>query len=383
MNLKKYQKQLNPDPKFKKELWQRLESKMQTEKLSIFAWYQQRWFRYSAVMAVVVLVIGSGSTGAYAYVSPQVHEGSVLYPVKQTLEKIEEKIKRSPEAKAKFYIKQVNKREAEMKVMIALKKNTTNVQKKIQVIDKNIEKVSIWMEQNQIKNLKIQALVKKRLEIQKDRLELQKKILNNREQKLNNLQEIIKDPVKREIIKQRVVDELIKRRNNQFNTSTRPLLKDVIKKALPVLKSKVNSKPANTTLIPTRLKVARPFVKETMLNKKVVIPKTDKKVECNECDINVYKDNSKSAIVSSSLYNSKNNLKNAVLPLTDTSTPKIQVEDKTTSLDSSGSNESISASKPISSNTGGGTSSGGGGMTSGSSGSAGSGGGSVSIGGVK
>ena len=76
------------------------------------SWLQISLLHKGMAFAMIVLLL-AGGTGAYAYVNPEVTEGTVLYPVKQAVEKVEEAPKITPQAKTKFYLKQIKRREAE------------------------------------------------------------------------------------------------------------------------------------------------------------------------------------------------------------------------------------------------------------------------------
>lgn len=86
-------------------------------------WLQIGLLHKGAALAVVATLL-IGSTGAYAYVSPEVTEGTALYPLKQAVETVEEAIKITPEAKAKFYLKQIKRREREKEKLAG-----TNIQR--------------------------------------------------------------------------------------------------------------------------------------------------------------------------------------------------------------------------------------------------------------
>lgn len=58
-------------------------------------------FRYAFAALVLVVVAGFGTT-SYAYASPAVTEGDVLYPVKTRVENLEARFHNSPDAKSRF-----------------------------------------------------------------------------------------------------------------------------------------------------------------------------------------------------------------------------------------------------------------------------------------
>jgi len=176
-NLRQIRKIGLPRADFKKALWRDLSGAWPTTGFPNFAWYQQPYFRY-AVVALVIMVFSALGTSAFAYTNPKIITGNMLYPLKQKIEKIEEKIKLTPEAKAKFYLKQLDKREAEKTVLINLKKDTVSTEKKIEVIEKNLEKSDEWFKKKQINNPQLQKKIEEKLENRKEfsRKQLEKTI---------------------------------------------------------------------------------------------------------------------------------------------------------------------------------------------------------------
>ena len=112
-NLWKMKRSLNPDRLFKANLLKKLNVAWDNTYNVKYAWHQTVWFKHATGFASVVLMAGSLGAGAYAYTSPQVTEGNVLYPIKQNLEKIEEIAQITPEAKAKFYLKKIERQTKE------------------------------------------------------------------------------------------------------------------------------------------------------------------------------------------------------------------------------------------------------------------------------
>lgn len=98
-----------PGKKFKRELWQNLDSRfdaMYPVTLGLAP-------RKAAVIACAVLIILGIGSGAYAYESPNVVEGHFLNPLKQGIENLEGKLKFSAEQKAKWHLKMQERRLAE------------------------------------------------------------------------------------------------------------------------------------------------------------------------------------------------------------------------------------------------------------------------------
>lgn len=113
----KARRALAPSARFKVALWSKLSARWDAKHLPKYAWYQTHWFRLSSAVTAGFMMVASCTTGAYAYVSPEVTEGTLLYPVKQALEKLEESAQITPAAKAKFYLKKISRRAAERAVL--------------------------------------------------------------------------------------------------------------------------------------------------------------------------------------------------------------------------------------------------------------------------
>jgi hypothetical protein len=184
-NLWQEKSRISPDGKFRANLWFKLDAKMHTGYGTKHHWFEARAFKYAAAAAVFVLVVFTG-TGAYAYSSASVTEGTPLYPVKQHLENIEEKIQFTPEAKAHFYLKKIERREAEvvqMKKQQKLMDKITKVQDKIEQAEDNLIKVDKILDEKRSGDSRLREEIKQRLE---------KRIENRNdtmERRINNLEE--------------------------------------------------------------------------------------------------------------------------------------------------------------------------------------------------
>ena len=137
-NLWQAKRRLSPAAVFRRALWQKLEASWNQRHLPNFSWYQTKLMRLGSVAMAGVMLAGSFGTSAYAYASSDVTDGTILYPVKQTLEGVEEKLQTTPEAKARFYLKQAGRREAEELVMGRRGKNIENVQNKLEQVEEKI-----------------------------------------------------------------------------------------------------------------------------------------------------------------------------------------------------------------------------------------------------
>jgi len=133
----------------------------------------------------------STGTGAYAYSSSSVTEGTPLYPVKQQLENLEEKIQLTPEAKARFYLKKIERREAEVAQMNkkrVLEEKISRVQDKIEQAEDNLVKVDKMLEEKRSGDSRLREEIKHRLE---KRIENRKDTMERRINNLNDRKTLI------------------------------------------------------------------------------------------------------------------------------------------------------------------------------------------------
>lgn len=154
----KIKKAFSPKANFKEALWKKLDSAWNAQHLPADPWYQTHWFRFSSALAGVVLVVSSVTTGAYAYVNPEVTSGTPLYVVKQALEKIEESFQITPQAQAKFYLKKVQRRDAEKIILQIKNKRLDKIDNQIDKLEKILEKAS--------ENLEAEGRVSKKLRLE-------------------------------------------------------------------------------------------------------------------------------------------------------------------------------------------------------------------------
>jgi hypothetical protein len=231
MNLKtryslwKIKKSISPNLIFKAKLQKDLD-KAWDEKYEKVGMFNLGVMYKAGAMAVVALVL-LGSGGAYAYNSPDITEGNILYPVKKAIENIEEITKTTPEARARFFLKKIERREAERERLnktevenhsIELEKedatsteientdaeDSKEIDSRIEKIDKSIEEAEDRLEKvnedfsnTELEDVKFQdevkAKIEKRLEKRKERLEKASEILKIRSERLqekedNNIQ---------------------------------------------------------------------------------------------------------------------------------------------------------------------------------------------------
>jgi hypothetical protein len=182
-NLFKIRRQLSPDRGYKAVLWNKLSNQWHAVYRHDFRWYQTLVFRVTVASIAGLLVLGSFSTAAYAYVSSEVYESTLLYPVKQVLEKVEGLMKVTPAAKAAFNLKKISRREAEKTVVEnKLGKASTKLEK----INSRIEKIEddLVVSADKIDEIKAQDtdLAKKvENQLEKRKVRLENKIEKNNE----------------------------------------------------------------------------------------------------------------------------------------------------------------------------------------------------------
>ena len=187
-NLYKAKISLTPDSQFKANLFKKLSVAWDNTYNTKYAWYQTVFFKHATGFAAMVFMAGSLCTGAYAYTSPEVTQDSLLYPIKEKLENIEEKIQITPEAKAKFYLKNIARREAEFESVQKKgdEQKEKAVDKQIEQAEKRLEKAEKKLEETKSADSDLKIKVKDRLE---KRLEKQRERMEKRlEQKINKLE---------------------------------------------------------------------------------------------------------------------------------------------------------------------------------------------------
>lgn len=107
--IKRLRRESAPEATFKAALRSRL---VATEPLIAHRFPTPVW-RYAFATTALALVVFFGMS-SYAYASSAVAPGDTLYPVKTKLEDLEGSLKHSPEARARFRAKQVDRRAREI-----------------------------------------------------------------------------------------------------------------------------------------------------------------------------------------------------------------------------------------------------------------------------
>lgn len=104
--LKRLGREAGPSTAFKDELFLRLVPKPAVS-------YRQHAFRFAAVGMASLLVVLGGGTSAYAYSSDEVSDGHPLYPIKHGIEQIEGRFAATPEQRAEFHARMMQRRVSE------------------------------------------------------------------------------------------------------------------------------------------------------------------------------------------------------------------------------------------------------------------------------
>lgn len=195
-NLFREKRAFGPDKQFKRSLQKKLQTAWSELHPSRLMWYQMPAFRYSMVALAVLIFVSTTGVGAYAYNSPEVTEGTRLYGIKKVIENVEEKVveRRAPEKQAKFYLKQIERREAERKVIERVRsqefraKSLQTTEEKIERTEKQLEKVNRALidASTTIKDTRVIEQVQKRLEARRERLEIK---IEKAEEKQEKIQE--------------------------------------------------------------------------------------------------------------------------------------------------------------------------------------------------
>jgi len=140
-NLFREKRSIGPNAQFKRSLHKKLQGAWDEYYQTRYAWYQTPAFRYVVVIAVVLIFMSTTGVGAYAYNSTEVTEGTILYPVKRAIERVEEKVvqRRVPEARARFYLKQTERRKSEEKVIMRRKQGVEQIKKVDKKLNLNLQ----------------------------------------------------------------------------------------------------------------------------------------------------------------------------------------------------------------------------------------------------
>lgn len=106
--LKRLSKEGQPSKTFRDALWLKLSQEHACLYPTVTRCSYR--FRFAAVGLTAVVVVFTMGTGVWAYESPDVVEGHPLYFVKSSLESVEEGLARTPEARAEFHARMMERR---------------------------------------------------------------------------------------------------------------------------------------------------------------------------------------------------------------------------------------------------------------------------------
>ena len=116
--LRKLQKRTAPKPEFKRDLWATLEHEYEDAYGPLPSARPVRlMYRLATVGVAVVVIFVATGTGVYAYNSPGVSDGHVLYPIKQGIEQVECGVLRDPERRATCHARMMQRRLDEAEVV--------------------------------------------------------------------------------------------------------------------------------------------------------------------------------------------------------------------------------------------------------------------------
>ncbi|MEI7512717.1 MAG: DUF5667 domain-containing protein [Candidatus Uhrbacteria bacterium] len=118
----KISKRAEPDAKFLNRLGEEIARRKTQNVKSDFASYS---LRLAAALSALVLSLGLG-TSAYAYSADEVTPDSVLYPVRATIENVEEAVAVTPERKQAVETKMIKRRLKEVKILEAKRPEITD-----------------------------------------------------------------------------------------------------------------------------------------------------------------------------------------------------------------------------------------------------------------
>ncbi len=208
MNLWKLKREMGPSRAFKASLRKDLSVSWDAKYDNKAPWYQLGMRHAAAGFTAIALILTSAG-GAYAYTSSEVTEGNILYPIKEVIENVEEVTKVTPEAKAKFYLKKIERREAERQVL-ARKNPLPKIKEEIKEVLDVESGIKI-----DTSSLEVQGRIK--IEVTDRKIERTEKAIENIEEQLEKTRQIIektqsKDVKLREELKTRAEQRIEKRK---------------------------------------------------------------------------------------------------------------------------------------------------------------------------
>lgn len=190
-NLYQARRKLSPNKYFLRRLQSQLSTAWDEKNPGRNSWIVAPRFKFASVATAAILIACLVGTGVYAYNSPAVTEGTILYPLKQGLEKVEEITKTTPEAKVKFYLKKIERREAEKAVLVRRQQKLDKIDAQISRVAQKLETAKEQLEKVEVKDKtlrpKIQERLQKVLEQRRNNLEKREEKLQEKKDRLNFL----------------------------------------------------------------------------------------------------------------------------------------------------------------------------------------------------
>lgn len=217
-NLFKIKRSLSPSTVFKASLQKDL-NKAWDAKYGKVSWVQTGVMYRAGAMAVAVLVL-VGSGGAYAYNSPDVTEGNIFYPVKKAIENVEEKTRITPEAKAKFLLKKIERREAERERLVknenkVIKNQNLEIEKPESAESEDSELAKEGIKNDRALDVRLEK-INKSIEDEEDRLDKFSENFRKIELEDNKLQEEVKNKIEKRLEKRRERLEKLEKKSDKI-----------------------------------------------------------------------------------------------------------------------------------------------------------------------
>ena len=217
-NLWKLKRSMKPSVVFKAALRKDLGAAWDAKYGNKAPWYQLGMHHAAASFTAITLIL-TGAGGVYAYNSPEVTEGSVLYPVKQAIETVEEVTKVTPEAKAKFYLKKIERRQAERKALERENKISEQDLEENIIVEENTTSTIGENEDENIPERRIKR-IKKSIEATEDQLEKTRQVIEETESKDIELRKELKNRAEQRLerIKKQLEIKAEKQKERQENS---------------------------------------------------------------------------------------------------------------------------------------------------------------------
>lgn len=186
-NLWQSRRSASPGAEFKNKLWKRLSNSFDAQHARTFVRPKLAVFKWVSAGAALSLLLAGFGTGAYAYNSPSVTSLDALYPIKKAIEQVEEQTRKTPEAKAGFYLKTLSKRDKEVDKIVEkfdngrLENSMRVTVEHVKDLEEHLAEVDAVLENANPENPRLLEKVRDRLE---RKMEKRQEWLKKAEQKL-------------------------------------------------------------------------------------------------------------------------------------------------------------------------------------------------------